>query len=93
VTAGLVGGGRSSGAAAADFPVDAEERPRRRRELGKLLYLEEAPTVHGLTANVRAWRELITFRRKLVKKRTQTKNGIRALLRSLGIQAPALPLR
>ena len=60
-------------------------------KLAKLLYLGEVPTVHVPTADVRAWRELITFRRKLIEKRTQAKNGIRALLRSLGIQAPRRP--
>ncbi|MBX3438974.1 MAG: transposase [Planctomycetaceae bacterium] len=60
-------------------------------KLAKLLYLGEVPTVHIPTADVRAWRELITFRRKLIEKRTKAKNGIRALLRSLGIQAPQHP--
>jgi transposase len=60
-------------------------------KLAKLLYLGEVPTVHVPTANVRAWRELITFRKKLIEKRTKAKNGIRALLRSLGIQAPNHP--
>ena len=57
-------------------------------KLAKLLYIGEVPTVHVPSADVRAWRELITFRRKLVEKRTRAKNGIRGLLRSLGIQAP-----
>jgi transposase len=47
--------------------------------------------VHVPSAKVRAWRELITFRQKLVQKRTQAKNAIRALLRSLGIVAPRRP--
>jgi len=49
--------------------------------LAKLLYLDEVPTVYVPSADVRAWRELITFRRRLVEKRTRVKNGIRALLR------------
>jgi transposase len=57
-------------------------------KLSKLLYIGEVPTVHVPSSDVRAWRELITFRRKLVEKRTRAKNGIRGLLRSLGIQAP-----
>ena len=57
-------------------------------KLAKLLYIGEVPTVHVPSAETRAWRELITFRRKLVEKRTRAKNGIRGLLRSLGIQAP-----
>jgi len=56
-----------------------------------LLYLGEVPSVHVPTADVRAWRELITFRRKLIEKRTRAKNGVRGLLRSLGIQAPRKP--
>ena len=60
-------------------------------KLAKLLYIGEVPTVHVPSADVRAWRELITFRRKLVEKRTRAKNGIRGLLRSLGIQAPRKP--
>ena len=39
--------------------------------------------------DVRAWRELITFRRRVVEKRTRAKNGLRGLLRSLGVSAPA----
>jgi transposase len=60
-------------------------------KLAKLLYLGEVPTVHVPSADVRAWRELITFRRKLIEKRTRAKNGIRGLLRSLGIRAPRKP--
>jgi transposase len=60
-------------------------------KLAKLLYLGEVPTVHVPSAHVRAWRELITFRRKLIQKRTQAKNGLRAVLRSLGIQPPRRP--
>lgn len=57
-------------------------------KLAKLLYIGEVPSVHVPAKETRAWRELITFRRKLVEKRTRAKNGIRGLLRSLGIKAP-----
>ena len=57
-------------------------------KLTKLLYIGEVPTVHVPLAAVRAWRELITFRRKTVEKRTRAKNGLRGLLRSLGIKGP-----
>lgn len=57
-------------------------------KLAKLVYLGEVPSVHVPSADVRAWRELITFRRRLVEKRTRAKNGIRGLLRSIGIKAP-----
>jgi transposase len=58
-------------------------------KLAKLLYVGEVPSVHVPSSDVRAWRELITFRRHVVEKRTRAKNGVRGLLRSLGIAAPA----
>ena len=58
-------------------------------KLAKLLYIGEVPTVHVPTANVRAWRELIFFRKRLVEKRTRVKNSLRCLLRSLRISPPA----
>jgi len=64
--------------------IDAER-------LAKLLYLDEVPTVHVPAAEVRAWRELINFRRRLIQTRTRAKNGVRALLRSVGVQPPARP--
>lgn len=57
-------------------------------KLAKLLYLNAVPAVHVPAAEVRAWREIITFRRRLVEKRTRVKNGMRALLRTLGLKAP-----
>lgn len=57
-------------------------------KLAKLLYIGEVPAVHVPSSNVRAWRELITFRRRTVSKRTRAKNGIRGLLRSLSIKPP-----
>jgi transposase len=57
-------------------------------KLAKLLYVGEVPAVHVPSAEVRAWRELITFRTRLVQKRTRAKNGVRGLLRSLVIRAP-----
>jgi transposase len=58
-------------------------------KLAQLVYIGQVPTVHVPDKQTRAWRELITFRRRLVEKRTRAKNGIRGLLRSIGIQAPA----
>jgi len=60
-------------------------------KLAKLLFIDQVPMVHVPSADTRAWRELITFRRKLIEKRTRAKNGIRGLLRSLCIKAPASP--
>lgn len=61
--------------------VDAEK-------LAKLLYLGEVPPVHVPSAKVRAWRQLIEYRERLIGQRTKGKNSCRALLRSLGMTAP-----
>jgi len=61
------------------------------QKLAKLLYIDQVPTVHVPSADVRAWRELIGFRQKLVQKRTRAKNGIRMLLRTVALQAPRRP--
>jgi transposase len=58
------------------------------QKLAKLLYLNEVPTVHVPRAKVREWRQLIEHRGRIIAKRTRTKNSLRSLLRSLGIQAP-----
>jgi transposase len=57
----------------------------------RLLYVGEVPQVHVPSADVRAWRELITFRRKLIEQRTRAKNGVRALLRTVGVKPPKRP--
>lgn len=59
------------------------------RKLAQLLYVDVVPEVHVPTADVRAWRELITFRKRLVEKRTRVKNGLRCLLRTLGTNPPS----
>ena len=61
--------------------VDAEK-------LAKLLFLDEVPPVHVPSVEVRSWRSMIQHRRKLVAEQTRTKNGIRSLLKSQGIEAP-----
>jgi transposase len=61
--------------------VDAEK-------LAKLLYLDEVPPAHVPGIEVRQWRELIEFRRRLVDRQTACKNQIRSLLRSHGVRAP-----
>lgn len=58
------------------------------RKLATLLYLDSVPPVHVPNMNVRSWRQLIEFRKRLVDKRTRCKNGIRSLLRSHGLRAP-----
>jgi len=60
-------------------------------QLAKLLYLDAVPLVHVPPAKVRAWRELISFRHRLVEKRSRAKNGVRGLLRSLRIEVPSRP--
>lgn len=57
-------------------------------KLAKLLFLGEVPNVYVPNQDVRAWRQLIEYRSRLVAKRTRTKNTCRALLRGLGIVAP-----
>jgi transposase len=59
--------------------------------LAKLLYLGEAPAIHVPGQQVRAWREMILYRERLIAKRTRAKNGLRALLRSVAIHAPRSP--
>lgn len=63
--------------------VDAEK-------LAKLLYLGEVPAVHVPGLDVRAWRGLINYRRRLVGRRAAVKTQIRAHLRGLGQSAPAV---
>lgn len=61
-------------------------------KLAKLLYLDEVPQVHVPDLDVRAWRGLINYRRKLVGRRAAVKTQIRALLRGLGMVAPVRSL-
>lgn len=58
------------------------------QKLATMLYLDRVPRVHVPSMAVREWRVLIEHRRRLVDKRTATKNGLRALLRSHAIAAP-----
>ena len=61
--------------------IDAEK-------LAKLLYLDEVPAAHAPSNDVRQWRELIEFRRRLVDRQTACKNQLRCLIRSHAWQAP-----
>ena len=54
-------------------------------KLAKLLYLGEVPAVHVPGVDVRAWRGLINYRRRLVGRRAAVKAQVRALLRGLGV--------
>jgi transposase len=57
-------------------------------KLARLVRLNEVPAIHVPSAQVREWRVVIEHRRRLIDKRTRAKNGLRAVLRSQGIQAP-----
>ena len=57
-------------------------------KLAKLLYVVEVTKVYVPAADICTWRELITFRKRLIEKRPRAKNGVRCLLRSLGINLP-----
>ena len=57
-------------------------------KLATMLHLDRVPRVHVPAMAVREWRVLIEHRRRLVDKRTATKNGLRALLRSHAVAAP-----
>jgi transposase len=54
-------------------------------KLAKLLYLDAVPAVHVPGVDVRAWRGLINYRRRLVARRAAVKTQVRALLRGLGV--------
>ena len=58
------------------------------RKLATLLFLDQVPTVHVPSVNVRSWRNLIAFRHRQVRRRTGVKNALRTLLRSYGIESP-----
>jgi transposase len=55
-------------------------------KLAVLLYLDQVPPVHVPSAEVRGWRGLIEHRRRLVDRRTKAKNGLRATLRTAGVE-------
>jgi transposase len=54
-------------------------------KVAKLLYLDAVPQCHVPGADVRAWRGLVEYRRRLVDRRVAVKNQVRALLRGLGV--------
>lgn len=57
-------------------------------KLARMMFLNELPEIHVPSLAVREWRVLIEHRRRLVDKRTAAKNGLRAVLRGQGIDAP-----
>jgi len=56
--------------------------------LAKLTHLGEVPRVHVPPKDRREWRSMIECRNRCVRERTRTKNVLRALLRTYGIQGP-----
>lgn len=58
------------------------------RKMAILLSIDELPSVHMPERRVRQWRQLILHRHRQVGKITQTKNRIRALLKSQGHRPP-----
>lgn len=62
--------------------IDAEK-------LARLLQLDEVPEAWVPSELVRSWRALIEQRRRTVDRRTAHKNGLRTLLRSVGVDVPA----
>ena len=56
------------------------------KKLATLLFLDQVPPVHVPKADVRGWRSLIEHRRRLIDRRTKTKNGLPAALRAAGIR-------
>lgn len=61
--------------------IDAEK-------LAKLLYLDAVPQVHVPSVDVRCWRGLIEFRQKVLGKKVAAKNQLRAIVRTIGLNAP-----
>ena len=57
--------------------------------LAQLSAMNQLPMVYMPDPVVRAWRSLIAYRRTLVKRRTQIKNNIRAILDREGLSMPA----
>jgi transposase len=58
------------------------------QKLSALLYLDQVPLAHIPPYQVRQWRRLIEYRRRLVERRAGVKSRTRTLLRSRGIVAP-----
>jgi transposase len=56
------------------------------RKLAKILYLDEVPQVWVPPVQVRKWREVVEFRKRLTQKQTCCKSQLKALMRGLGIR-------
>ena len=58
------------------------------KKLATLLFLDQVPSAYIPGYHVRAWRQTIEYRSRLIAKRTRVKNEIRALLRGHGLPSP-----
>ena len=58
------------------------------RKMAVLMSIDELPTVYMPSKEVRQWREMILHRKKIVCKAVQSKNRIRAVLKSQGYFCP-----
>jgi transposase len=58
------------------------------QKLSALLYMDQVPLAHIPSYEVRQWRSLIEYRRRLAERRGAVKTRVRTLLRSRGIDAP-----
>jgi len=57
-------------------------------KLARLAAMNQLPTVHVPTREVRQWRALVVYRHTLVRRRTRVKNHIRSLLLTHGLRLP-----
>jgi transposase len=63
------------------------------KKLATLLFLDQVPEVHVPSMDMRSWRNVIEFRRRLIGKRTRAKNSLRSLVRRHGqVLAPGRKL-
>ncbi len=58
------------------------------KKLAYLLFVDQLPTVHVPSVDVRAWRRMIEFRNQRIGQRGRGKTGRRALRRTHGIESP-----
>jgi len=58
------------------------------KKLVRMYLMNELPTIHMTTPEVRQQRALVTFRQKLISNRTAIRNHIRAVFQSQGLALP-----
>jgi transposase len=60
-------------------------------KLARVLYMEMVPEVWVPPVQIRKWREMVEFRRRLTEKQTRCKSQLKAHLRGLGIRKIVAP--